>query len=86
VDRSEEFRMSITITDPALLAQFAAARDPIEVRGPDGEYIGTFQPPLGVPPPGFKIPISDEELERRRRENRTGRPLADILKDLEARE
>jgi hypothetical protein len=75
--------MSITITDPALLAQLAAARNPVEVRGPDGEYIGTFQPPLGTPPPGFKVPFSDEELERRR-QSRTGRPLKDILRDLES--
>ncbi len=74
--------MSITITDPALLAQLAAACDPVEVRGPDGEYIGTFQPPFGKPPPGLKIPFSDEELERRR-QRRTGRPLKDILRDLE---
>lgn len=74
--------MSITITDPALLAQLAAARDSIDVHGPDGEYIGTFQPPFGKPPVGFKIPFSDEELERRR-QCRTGRPLKDILRDLE---
>jgi hypothetical protein len=74
--------MSITITDPQLLAQLAAARDPVDVHGPNGEYIGTFRPPSGKPPPGFKIPFSEEELERRRL-CRTGRPLKDILRDLE---
>ncbi len=74
--------MSITITDPALLAQLAAASDPVEVRGPGGEYLGTFQPPPGKLPAGFKLPISDEELERRR-QCRDGRPLKDILRDLE---
>lgn len=77
--------MSITITDPQLLAQLAAAHNPVDVHGPNGEYIGTFQPPAGKPPAGFVLPWSDEEIERRFRENRTGRPLADILKDLEAR-
>jgi hypothetical protein len=76
--------MSITITDPGLLAQLVAVRQSVEVLGPNGEYVGTFQPPLGVPPPGFQVPFSDEELERRRR-NRTGRPLKDILRDLEGR-
>jgi hypothetical protein len=74
--------MSITITDPGLLTQLAATSGPIEVRGPNGEYIGTFQPPVGMPPPGLKIPFSDDELERRR-QNRTGRPLKDIIRDLE---
>jgi hypothetical protein len=74
--------MSITITDPGLLAQLAAARTTVDVHGPDGEYIGTFQPPLGMPPPGFRIPFSEEELERRR-QCKTGRPLKDILRDLE---
>ena len=77
--------MSITINDPGLLAQLVAARSPVDVHGPNGEYVGTFQPPLGAPPAGLKSPFSEEEMERRRRENRTGRPLADILKDFETR-
>ena len=76
--------MSITITDPSLLAQLAAVSGSVELRGPNGEYMGTFQPPRGVPRPGSDIRISDEELERRRQE-RTGRPLKDILRDLEGR-
>ena len=73
--------MSITITDPVLLAQLVAAREPVELRGPNGEFVGTFHPPFGVPRPGFKPPISDDEMERRRQE-KTGRPLKDILRDL----
>ena len=76
--------MSITITDPALLAQLAAARDPVDVHGPDGEYIGTFRPPLGKLPPGVKSPFTDEERAEMRKQ-RTGRPLKDILRDLEGR-
>ena len=76
--------MSITVTDPALLALLSAARDPVEVRGPNGEYVGTFQPPLGQLPPGVKSPFTDAERAERRKD-RTGRPLRDILRDLEAR-
>ena len=76
--------MSITITDPVLLAQLAALQGSVEVHGPNGEFVGTFQAPFGAPPPGFQIPFTDEELERRR-QARTGRPLKDILRDLESR-
>lgn len=76
--------MSITITDPVLLTQLNAVPGPIDVHGPNGEFIGTFQPPFGAPPPGFKIPFSEEEFAELRKQ-RTGRPLADILKDLRER-
>jgi hypothetical protein len=76
--------MSINISDPALLTQFTGVRNTVDVFGPNGEFIGTFSPPIGLPPPGFKIPFTEEELERRR-QTRTGRPLKDILRDLEAR-
>lgn len=76
--------MSITITDPGLLAQLIAARSTLDVHGPNGEFVGTFRPPFGMPPAGFKPPFTEEELERRRQQ-RTGRPLKDILRDLEGR-
>jgi hypothetical protein len=73
---------SITITDPALLAQFAAAAGIVEIKDPDGRVVGTFAADdRATPPPGFKIPFTDEELTRRG-QLRTGRPLPDILKDL----
>ena len=52
----------------------------------EGHYLGTFQPRvrLTAPPPGYKPPFSDEELARRSKV-RTGRPLADIIRDLEAK-
>ena len=75
---------TITITDPALLALFHDARGPVEVRAPDGDYLGKFQPPDGKPPAGFVSPFTDEELAERRKD-RTGRPLKDIIRDLEAR-
>ncbi|MBX9585042.1 MAG: hypothetical protein K2X87_32455 [Gemmataceae bacterium] len=76
---------SITITDPALLAQFAAAAGTVEIKGPDGRVVTTVSVgDRAVPPPGFKIPLSDEELARRS-QIRIGRPVADILRDLKAK-
>jgi hypothetical protein len=75
-----------TVTDPALLAQLRDAPDVVELRDPDGNVLGTFATEgLGMLPRGVTSPFSREEMERRRRDNRTGRPLKDILRDLEAR-
>jgi hypothetical protein len=76
--------MSITINDPVLLAQLRAATGSIELRGPNGDYLGAFRTSFAKPPAGYVPPITDEELAERRTET-TGRPLADILKDLRAR-
>jgi len=78
--------MSITITDPALLAQLRQANAVVEFRDPDGNLLGTFAVEgLGKLPPGVKSPFTREEMEERRRQHRSGRPLKDILRDLEAR-
>lgn len=77
--------MSITITDPGLLAQLRQAADVVELKDPDGNVLGTFAVEnLGKLPPGVKSPFTDEERAEMRKE-RTGRPLKDILRDLEAR-
>lgn len=77
--------MSITITDPVLIAQLRAAGS-VELKDPDGNVIGQFATEVfGQLPPGFEPPFTREEMEERRRKNRTGRPLADIIRDLEAR-
>ena len=77
--------MSITITDPVLLAQLRAAGS-VEFHDPDGNVLGVFAADgLGRLPPGVTSPFTREEMEERRRTHRTGRPLADILRDLEAR-
>ena len=79
--------MSITITDPGLLAQLRQAVATVEFKDPDGNVLGLFAVGgLGKLPPGVKSPFTREEMEERRRNNRTGRPLKDILRDLEARE
>jgi hypothetical protein len=80
----EEPNMSITITDPVLLAQLRAAGS-AELTDPDGNVIGVFAVEgLGRLPPGVKSPFTREEMEERRRRHRSGRPLADVLRDLEA--
>jgi len=77
--------MSITITDPALLAQLRQAGDLVELKDPDGNVLGTFAVEgRGQLPPGVKSPFTDEQRAEMRKE-RTGRPLKDILRDLPAR-
>lgn len=77
--------MSITITDPTLLAQLRQAADVLELKDPDGNLLGTFAVEgLGRLPPGVKPPFTREEMEERRKQHRTGRPLKDIIRDLEA--
>jgi hypothetical protein len=74
--------MSITITDPALLAQLAQARGVVELKDPTGRILFAFLAENdGKPPPGFKIPFTDEELAERSKQ-RTGRPIGDVLRDL----
>ncbi len=78
--------MSITITDPTLLAQLRQAHAAVELRDPDGNVLGTFAGEgRGKLPPGVKSPFTREEMEERRKNNRSGRPLKDILRDLEER-
>lgn len=77
--------MSITITDPNLLAQLAAVKGLVELRDPAGNVIGRVETTWdGKLPPGVKSPFTEEEMKERRKQ-RTGRPLADILKDLRER-
>ena len=79
--------MSITITDPALLAQLTAAPGFMEIHAPDGRVIGKFfLDGYGVPPPGVKSPISDEEFETARKEPSSELCLADFWKRLQSGE
>jgi hypothetical protein len=78
--------MSIIITDPTLIAQLRQAGDVVELKDPDGEVLGRFSVEgLGKLSPGVKSPFTSEEMEERRRKHRSGRPLKDILRDLESR-
>lgn len=75
--------MRITIHDPELLKQLQAANGSVEFCDPQGKVVLWLkQPNSGSPPPGFKLPFTEEELDARRNQ-REGRPLNDILRDLE---
>ena len=76
--------MSITITDPKLIAELTQTNGVIELLDPAGRLIGTFQTEaFGLPPQGYVPPISDEEIERRRQQHRSGKPLTEIMKRLQ---
>lgn len=85
-----ENAMSITITDPALLAQFAAA-GAVEVTDPDGRIIGTFlrHGLHGLPTDIKPSPLTDEERAARREEARRrtgpGLSLAEAWKEVDRR-
>lgn len=77
--------MSITVTDPKLLAQLTGASEVVELTDPAGRVIGTFAAEgLGQLPPGVRSPFTDEQLADLRKQ-RTGRPLTDVLRDLRER-
>ena len=83
--RVDDKSLAITITDPGLLAQLRQAADVVELKDPDGNVLGRFSAEgLGRLPPGVKSPFTPEQMAERRKQ-RTGRPLKDILRDLEAR-
>ena len=70
------------VPDLTLLVEFAQVGEPVEVVDANGNRIGRFERTWeGRLPPDFKIPFTDEELARRS-QDRTGRPLADVIKEL----
>ena len=78
--------MSITITDPALVAQLLNSDGTIELRNAEGRVLGQFTAEgLCKLPPGVKSPFTEEQMQELRRQ-RGGRPLKDILRDLKERE
>ena len=78
--------MTITITDPALLAQLRALDGSPELRDAEGHLLGYVEPPPRAPlPPGVEVPFTQEELAELRKQ-RSGRPLGDFFRDLESRQ
>lgn len=75
---------SITITAPAPLAQLTQASGVVILKDPTGQVRGTCTADGGRRPPVGMVPFTDEESAELS-EQRTGRPLADIIKDLNAR-
>jgi hypothetical protein len=77
--------MSITVTDPSLLSQLTAGAE-VELTDPSGKVLGVFVPEgLGKLPPGVQSPFSEEEMAQRRKAAKVGRPLVEIMHDLEKR-
>ena len=71
--------------DPATGLQLAGLQHPVELCDPSGRVVGWFQP--AVTPETFEgldPPFSEEELRQAEQED-GGRPLKDILADLERR-
>ncbi len=66
--------MAVIVSDPRLSEQLQTVSDCAELRDATGRLLGFFIP----------LMISREELDRRAAEP-GGRPLADILRDLESR-
>jgi hypothetical protein len=77
--------MTRIVVDSDLLARLQGLNERLEFCDEAGHVLGVFRPAQGRVAPGQGVdgsPFTREELERRRKE-RTGRPLADILRDLE---
>jgi hypothetical protein len=71
--------MTKIIIDAATRANLHNLDTVLQVCDEDGHTLGYFHPlPEGTP---VRSPISDEEIERRRQQ-RTGKPLAEILERL----
>lgn len=77
--------MTRVTIDRDMSAKLNGVYDSVELCDESGRTLGYFQPAALSPAQTRRLmaecPFSDEELKRRR-EVRTGRPLADILEDL----
>lgn len=77
--------MSKIVVDDVLQAKLSQLLQPAELCDAQGKLLGHFMPAIDTEfLAAMQSPASDEELARREREE-TGRPLADILADLERR-
>ena len=75
---------AITITDPSLIERLLREGSG-EFRDSSGRVLMKFTlTPFGELPPGVVSPFTQEVLAQRRKDL-TGRPLPDILRDLQAR-
>jgi hypothetical protein len=72
--------MNKIVVDDNVKSQFLGADEPCEVVDAAGNKLGNFMPEYV----GYECPLGDEELDRIERKG-GGRPLTDILRDLESR-
>lgn len=76
--------MPVVVVKGVLKETLAAADAPLEVCDSSGRVLGYYSPASADPLPVFEMSITPEEVARRLAAG-GGRPLADILRDLEAR-
>ena len=72
--------MTKVVIDAAVRAKLDDLQEPVELCDESGRTLGYFHPKFGDSETGS--PFTDAEIERRQQQ-RTGRPLKEILKDLE---
>jgi len=68
------------VVDEPVKTQLLRAGEPCEIVDSAGNKLGNFTPEYV----GYECPLSDEELNRIQKEG-GGRPLKDIIRDLERR-
>lgn len=77
--------MTKFVVDAALGAKLTAVGEAVEVCDASGRTLGYFHPVAPLPDStsaAIRSPLSDDQMERRR-QDRQGRPLREILADLE---
>jgi len=76
--------MTKVTVDPELRAKLGDLQELVEFRDESGRVVGFFHPVASTSGASNQTssPISDEEIEIARQQ-RTGRPLSDILADLD---
>ena len=76
---------SITL-DSTAVAKLAGLPGPVQLCDESGHVLGWYRPGvLSDPPPALQelAPLSEEELDRRSETREEGRPLKDIIRDLD---
>jgi hypothetical protein len=72
--------MTRIVLEPEIESRLSGFQEPVEVCDHDGRLIGYFHPARSL---RDMSPLSDAEVEKLRGQS-GGRPLKDILKDLQA--
>ena len=78
--------MTKILIDPATAGQLSGIETTVELCDPSGNLLGYFSPK--VDPSLYdqvEIPISEDELDRRQQSG-GGRPLKNIIRDMESRQ
>ena len=77
--------MTQVVFDPDTLAKFGDLQQPLEIRDEGGQTVGFFHPAL--PPAVLKrmaseSPLGEAELQAMWHQDRTGRPLREIMQNM----